>query len=98
MAGFVRRRRVKMAWARRCEQERTWGRKHAAQLPAPLCHRGTARPNSLSFDAHMADASDDVVGGIFASFHRDNFDWIGWVVGTKHQVAAGALHVFDGAA
>jgi len=52
----------------------------------------------LGFDAHVADAADQVIGGGLAIFHGHDFDGIRLVVGPQNQVATGGFHVFYRAA
>lgn len=55
-------------------------------------------PLLLGFDADVADAADQIIGGGFAIFHGDDFDGEVLVVGSKNEMVAGRLHVFHGAA
>src|SRR2546422_927586 len=50
----------------------------------------------LVFDSHVADASDEIVGGRLAFFHGHDLHRISVIVGTKNQVSARKFHIFHG--
>src|SRR5437660_10169216 len=50
----------------------------------------------LGFDSHVADASDEIVGGRFAFFHVHDLQRISAILGTKNQGCARKFHISYG--
>src|SRR5579864_9830620 len=64
---------------------------------APPCFDLNLLSSELSFDADVADAPDQIIGGGFSFFHGQYFDGIGLVVGAQDQVVARDFDVLHGA-
>ena len=71
----------------KCEERRTIYAGRLTKLTGEVGRTGRAwfgreSDKFLDFDSHVADASDDVLGGSFSLFDGYDFDGVGLVVGT----------------